>query len=172
MRKRQIALGGFLLVVATGLVGFAVFSTNVLAKYHDPYSENFSSLETASDFSLGGEDHYFGKLKSGEENVLLFWGSWCPHCESLIKSIDDADEVKIIKKNLFTVAQDENLEDIEGHRGDFPIYLDQDRSVYASFELEHIPSVFILTDQGEIVGSAQGEEDSLKLLEEYAEYNK
>ena len=172
MRKKQVALGTVLMIVVIALVIFLVLAIGSSLKHHDPYSQNFSSLETASDFSLGGEDRYFGKLQSGEENVLLFWGSWCPHCESLIEKIDQADEVETIKKNLFTVAQDENLDDIESHRGDFPIYLDQDKSVYRAFELEHIPSVFILTDQGKIVGSAQGEEDSLELLKEYAEYNK
>ena len=51
-------------------------------------------------------------------------------------------------------------------------YLDQDESVFESFGLEHIPSVFVVNDQGEVLGSAQGEEDSLALLQEYATYNK
>lgn len=75
------------------------------------------------------------------------------------------------KPNALTVAEDESLDDVEGHEGDFPIYLDQDESVYEAYGLEHIPTVFILNDQGEVLGSAQGEEDSLTLLQEYASYN-
>lgn len=171
MHKKRVAIFSILLIAIVAAVVLAAY-VFLLSKHHEPYSQTFSSLEKAPDFSLGGENRYFGNLKSGEENVLLFWGSWCPHCESLIEKIDEADGVEIIKRNMFTVAQDESLEDIEGHRGDFPIYLDQDKSIYRLFKLEHIPSVFILTDQGEIIGSSQGEEDSLKLLEEYAEYNK
>ena len=38
------------------------------------------------------------------------------------------------------------------------------------YELEHIPSVFILDDQGNIIGSSEGEEEPLALLKKYAEY--
>lgn len=159
-------------VVAVLLLGVLVGSvTGCVAENHEPYTQNYSALTTATDFSLGGEDRYFDKLQKDEENVLLFWGSWCPHCESLIERIDQLDSADAIKKNLFTVAEDESLDDVEGHKGDFPIYLDQDKSVYEAYGLEHIPTVFILNDQGEVLGSAQGEEDSLALLQEYASYN-
>lgn len=36
--------------------------------------------------------------------------------------------------------------------------------MYDQYELEHIPSVFILDDQGNIIGSAEGEKESLALL--------
>lgn len=152
-------------VVAVLLLGVLVGSvTGCVAESHEPYTQNYSALTTATDFSLGGEDRYFDKLQKDEENVLLFWGSWCPHCESLIERIDQLDSADAIKKNLFTVAEDESLDDVEGHKGDFPIYLDQDKSVYEAYGLEHIPTVFILNDQGEVLGSAQGEEDSLALM--------
>lgn len=137
-------------VVAVLLLGVLVGSvTGCVAESHEPYTQNYSALTTATDFSLGGEDRYFDKLQKDEENVLLFWGSWCPHCESLIERIDQLDSADAIKKNLFTVAEDESLDDVEGHKGDFPIYLDQDKSVYEAYGLEHIPTVFILNDQGE-----------------------
>lgn len=159
-------------VVAVLLLGVLVGSAaGCVAKSHEPYSQNYSALTTAADFSLGGEDCYFDKLQKGEENVLLFWGSWCPHCESLIEKIDQLDDGDAIKRNLFTVAEDESLNDVESHKGDFPIYLDRDKSVYEAYGLEHIPTVFILNDRGEVLGSAQGEEDSLTLLQEYASYN-
>ena len=74
-------------VVAVLLLGVLVGSvTGCVAESHEPYTQNYSALTTATDFSLGGEDRYFDKLQKDEENVLLFWGSWCPHCESLIES--------------------------------------------------------------------------------------
>ena len=39
------------------------------------------------------------------------------------------------------------------------------------YELEHIPSVFILDDQGNIIGLSEGEEEPLALLKKYAKYN-
>lgn len=172
INKVFIAILSFVLVGAVGLAVFLIPTLTSPQKQHDPYSQNFSSLETAANFSLGGEESYFDKFKLGEESVLLFWGSWCPHCETLIGEVDQMNENEIIKQNLFTVAEDTALDDVKSYQDEFPIYLDQDESVYNSFKIEHIPTVFILTDQGEIVASAEGEENSFELLKEYAEYHK
>ena len=43
--------------------------------------------------------------------------------------------------------------------------------MYDEYELEHIPSVFILDDQGNIIGLSEGEEEPLALLKKYAKYN-
>lgn len=43
--------------------------------------------------------------------------------------------------------------------------------MYDEYELEHIPSVFILDDQGNIIGLSEGEEEPLTLLKKCAECN-
>ena len=43
--------------------------------------------------------------------------------------------------------------------------------MYDQYELEDIPSVFILDDQGNIIDLSEGEEEPLTLLKKYAEYN-
>mgnify|MGYP007022025885 FL=1 len=43
--------------------------------------------------------------------------------------------------------------------------------MYDQYELEHIPSAFILDDQGNIIGPSEGEEEPLALLKKYAKYN-
>ena len=108
-KKRLICRRGAFTWGACGL------SDRLCCREHEPYTQNYSALTMATDFSLGGEDRYFDKLQKDEENVLLFWGSWCPHCESLIERIDQLDSADAIKKNLFTVAEDESLDDVEGH---------------------------------------------------------
>ena len=42
--------------------------------------------------------------------------------------------------------------------------------MYDQYKLEHIPSVFILDDQGNIIGLSEGEDEPLALLKKYAEY--
>lgn len=50
-------------VVAVLLLGVLVGSvTGCVAESHEPYTQNYSALTTATDFSLGGEDRYFDKL--------------------------------------------------------------------------------------------------------------
>lgn len=39
-------------------------------------------METAVNFQLTEEEDYFSTLKKGI-NMLLFWGSACPHCEAV-----------------------------------------------------------------------------------------
>lgn len=165
-------LRGLLKLVFTGtVIASCLAMTGCTLGGHEPYSQDFSSVETLRDFSLGGDDRFVDKLQPGKENILMFWGSWCPHCESLIDRIGQMDNPEVVLQHLFTVAEDESLDDIEAHKTDFPIYLDQDESVYEMYQLEHIPTVFIFDDQGEVLGSAQGEEDSFALLQEYAKYN-
>lgn len=81
------------------------------------------------------------------------------------------DNFAALRKNLFTVSEDSTIEEASVHEGDFPIYIDLDKTVYDQYKLEHIPSVFILDDQGNIIGLSEGEEEPLALLKKYAEYN-
>lgn len=130
----------------------------------ESYSVNFSKLEAIPDFNITNEKSYLESLPSGKETILVFWGSWCPHCESLLDAIGENDS---ITANTFTVAEDENIDDVRDRASDFPIYLDRDQSVYNSFCLEHVPSMFIITDCGKVIGSAEGERECIRLLEEY-----
>lgn len=81
------------------------------------------------------------------------------------------DNFAAIRKNLFNVSEDSTIEEASVHEGDFPIYIDLDKVVNDQYELEHIPSVFILDDQGNIIGLSEGEEEPLALLKKYAKYN-
>lgn len=162
------------LVIALLTLGVLVCSVVVIAvnvsPQHNTYP-SFTSIEKGNDFSLGQGDSYFDKLKPNDENILMFWASWCPHCESLIEDIQKLDNYEAIKKNLFTVSEDSTIREASVHKGDFPIYIDQDKAVYDQYQLEHIPSVFILDGRGNIIGSSEGEKASLALLKKYAEFN-
>lgn len=171
MSKRSRSILGVKSIMVCAACLLVVFFAGCTGDQQTSYSQNYSSLEKALDFKLNNSTTYYDKLNAGEESILLFWGSWCPHCESLIDSINELDNARIIKEHLFTVAEDESLRDIAVHEGEFPIYLDQNKNIYEEFALEHIPTVFIVNDQGDVLASAQGEKDSLDLLVEYAEHN-
>lgn len=158
------------LLTLAALACLAVLIAVSIKPQHDAYPSSLS-IEKGQDFSLGQNVNYFDKLNPNEENILMFWASWCPHCESLIEDMQQLDNFAAIRKNLFTVSEDSTIEEASVHEGDFPIYIDQDKTVYGQYELEHIPSVFILDGQGNIIGSSEGEEESLALLKKYAEYN-
>ena len=80
-RKCVIAL----LTLATLTCFAALIAVNIKPQ-HDAYSSSLS-IKKGQDFSLGRNVNYFDKLKPNEENILMFWASWCQHCESLIEDM-------------------------------------------------------------------------------------
>lgn len=114
-RKCVIAL----LTLATLTCFAALIAVNIKPQ-HDAYPSSLS-IKMGQDFSLGRNVNYFNKLKPNEENILMFWASWCQHCESLIEDMQQLDNFAALRKNLFTVSEDSTIEEASVHEGDFPI---------------------------------------------------
>ena len=117
-RKCVIAL----LTLATLTCFAALIAVNIKPQ-HDAYPSSLS-IKMGQNFSLGRNVNYFNKLKPNEENILMFWASWCQHCESLIEEMQQLDIFAALRKNLFTVSEDSTIEEASVHEGDFPIYID------------------------------------------------
>lgn len=113
-RKCVIAL-----LTLAALVCFAALIAANIKPQHDAYPSSLS-IKKGQDFSLGRNVNYFDKLKPNEENILMFWASWCSHCESLIEDMQQLDNFAAIRKNLFTVSEDSTIEEASIHEGDFP----------------------------------------------------
>lgn len=170
MKHRKALLSVLLLF---GVLAILVLTTlePISSEHHKAYSHQSLPIKNAINFNLGGGKRYFDMLNRDGENLLIFWGSWCPHCESLLDQIVKADDYETIAKNLFTVSEDTLISDVENHRGEFPIYLDQDKSVYNAYGLEHVPTVLVIDGQGRVIGSSEGEQASLDLIKEYVSNN-
>lgn len=168
MRKCKIA-GITALLISLGILGIFVIPLYRSNKQVD-YSNN-TTLNKSIDFELDEYNTFFDTLDKHGENVLLFWASWCPHCESLINDMKALDKYETLHEHLFTVSVGDSLEDASIHKGEFPIYLDENESIFKEYGLEHIPGVFILDGEGRIIGSAEGESESLSLLKAYIEKN-
>ena len=117
-RKCVIAL----LTLATLTCFAALIAVNIKPQ-HDAYPSSLS-IKMGQNFSLGRNVNYFNKLKPNEENILMFWASWCQHCESLIEDMQQLDNFAALRKNLFTGSEDSTIEEASVHEGDFPIYID------------------------------------------------
>lgn len=167
-----IAAAITLLTIATVANNRNVASRETERANSRPYTMQYSNMISAVDFNLGKGETYYSKLSKGQENILLFWGSYCPHCENVFDYIDQSDAEQSIKRNLFTVSEDGTLNDIEPHKGDFPILLDPGWITYKQFKLEHIPTAFVVDDKAIILGSAEGDHDVKELLDEYVQRNK
>lgn len=117
-RKCVIAL----LTLATLTCFAALIAVNIKPQ-HEAYPSSLS-IKMGQDFSFGRNVNYFNKLKPNEENILMFWASWCQHCESLIEDMQQLDNFAALRKNLFTVSEDSTIEEASVHEGDFPVYID------------------------------------------------
>lgn len=170
MNRRNLCIAAAISLVAIVLVAGNVNATSIKSqqpKKADPYTQQYCDLSTAEDFNLGNGRTYYSELKPGEENILLFWGSFCPHCENVFNYIGQSDCKQTIERNLFTILEDDEIGDIEQHKGEFPILLDSNWKTFDQFNLEHLPSALVIDDAGNILGSAEGEHDVKALLDEY-----
>lgn len=178
-RTRTISRNAIVILVALALAVIGAIASNQNAiprtskhKEPKPYSMQYSDMNVAVDFSLGDGSTYYSRLNDGGDNLLIFWGSFCPHCENVFEYIKQSDDRRIIERNLFTVSEDEELEAIKPHEGEFPILLDSRWKTFNQFKLEHLPSALVIDGAGNILGSAEGEHDVKALLDEYVQYNK
>lgn len=163
-----------LLTLAVFALGAARSGINTMQNNADattPYSLQVSNEAFVTNFDLGNGRNYYSKLNKQGENILLFWSGVCPHCENVINFIDSSDSVDVLKRNLFTVSEDASVEDIQGHKGKFPILLDAQWETFDTLGLQHLPSALVVDGTGQILGSAEGEHDVKALLEEYITRN-
>lgn len=170
MNRRNLCIAAAISLVAIILIAGNANATSIKSqqpKKGDPYTQQYCDLNKAEDFSLGNGKTYYSKLKPGEENILLFWRSFCPHCENVFDYIEQSGCKRAIERNLFTVSEDDGIEAIEQHKGEFPILLDSQWKTFDQFNLEHLPSALVIDDAGNILGSAEGEHDVKAMLDEY-----
>ena len=73
-----IAAAITLLTIATVANNRNVASRETERANSRPYTMQYSNMISAVDFNLGKGETYYSKLSKGQENILLFWGSYCP----------------------------------------------------------------------------------------------
>jgi len=113
-----------------------------------------------SDFTLAaldGKQYTLASLK-GRIVLLNFWATWCPPCR---KEMPDMEKLyrKYERAGLTVLAvSDEKRETVEGfltkNPYSFPVLLDSDRKVHASFGVSGIPKSFIFDREGHLAAQA------------------
>lgn len=135
------------------------------------YKNELINVEYAPDFQLKKDLTYYSIISKHDENILFFWSRLCPHCEKVIEYIKSNKNYSKVKKYLFTISIDENIEDIKEYSNTFPIYLDYNSKVFKSYNCEHIPSIFIISSKGKIITKSEGGKASIELLDEFINHN-
>lgn len=82
------------IISAVFVVLVCLFTMSILTscKKADPkYSYHYLQEEYLEDFELGQGRTYYSTLKPGNKNLIIFWGSVCPHCEAFIEYVEKSD---------------------------------------------------------------------------------
>lgn len=165
-----LALAGFTAVAIVIVALFAVISTTGGGGSSNFTPNDQGLLKTgtqAPDFttdtvdggsvSVGG-----GGGGSSDATMLVFFATWCPHCQNeapIISELENKyDNLKIVMVGIDT-AQGDNPEKVRGFMQQYDI---QSPAVYnpslgAKYQVSGYPTVYVLDGGGKIVGANTGE---------------
>jgi len=114
--------------------------------------------KVAADFSLydlNGNQVSLADYKGKKQLILFFWTTWCPHCRRQIGSLNSLHK-ELKNKNVVILAIDvgESTTKIQSFIKNrpisFPILLDKDTDVAASYAVSGVPAFVIVDSDGSI----------------------
>jgi len=98
---------------------------------------------------------------TGTITMLNFWATWCPPCKREMPSIErlgalmKGTDFRIVA--ISTGEKPKTVEDfIKQNKYTFPIYLDENGSLGASFASQGIPTTYLLDKNGKIIAGIVG----------------
>lgn len=119
----------------------------------------------APNFRLNTNMDYYSYLQKGN-NILFFWSAYCPHCKETLKLFEENSN-DWLNNHLLTVSIDDTKKEVEDWAGKVPLYLDFDKSISKLYNIENIPTAFIVNKHGDIVEKGVGEKAASFLINKY-----
>ncbi|WP_147803233.1 peroxiredoxin family protein [Alkalicoccus halolimnae] len=170
------------IVIFAGMIGWTFYSTiDWQEGSEEAYSENDSSgngpppvpeeeiglgeEEYAPDFTLetlDGEEVSLSDFRGEKKVMLNFWATWCPPCRAEMPDMqnvyEERDDIEIVAVNL--TETEPGTEQVETFREDFgltfPILLDRDVAVAEQFDIQPVPTSYMIDTNGQIQHIALG----------------
>ncbi|WP_078594742.1 redoxin domain-containing protein [Evansella clarkii] len=130
----------------------------------------------APDFELEMLDGSAAKLSDfrGEKIMLNFWATWCPPCRAEMPDMQEVyeeNDVLILAVNLTQTETGMNA--VESFVDDFgltfPIMLDEDIEVADLYEIQPIPTSFMINSEGRIHNIAYGPMNKDMIVQQFTE---
>jgi peroxiredoxin len=152
MKKQRLLLRTVILFLLLGAVGYTIYSNFFTEKTKVKVGSE------APDFvltDLNGNKHRLSDYR-GKGVFLNFWGTWCKPCEK---------EMPYINKQ-YEVYKDQGVEVIAVNVGEpelsvrkfaerfglkFPIVIDQQDQVMNAYDIDPLPTTFLIDKDGKIV---------------------
>lgn len=170
-----------LIVVIVALVGWAIYDFVISSDSADKEEDAEVGLEVgnkAPDFELetmDGDPIKLSELK-GEKVMVNFWATWCPPCRAEIPDLQEFHEdtdINILAVNLTNTEESfDNIPKFAKNFGmEFPILLDEESEVSTKYEIQPIPSSFMIDSSGIIKYKALGAMNYDLMIQEYEKMN-
>ncbi|MGJ9384620.1 peroxiredoxin family protein [Salipaludibacillus sp. CF4.18] len=123
--------------------------------------------------SLAGDEVKLSDFR-GEKVMVNFWATWCPPCRAEMPDIQEVYEehdIKILAVNLTETEPD--IDSIKSFKDDFeltfPILLDEKIEVADIYEVQPIPTSYLIDSQGRIQSIAFGPLNKEMIVQRFAE---
>ncbi|MDA3128610.1 TlpA family protein disulfide reductase [Aliibacillus thermotolerans] len=122
--------------------------------------------DQAPDYTLPTFEGESRSLSDYEGNIIVMnmWASWCEPCTreipDLMKLHDTYDEVTLVTVNMNSYER--NREDAEAFVRDFqmdriPSLIDEEGEVASLYQLQHLPTTYVMDENRVIVDRIDGE---------------
>lgn len=127
------------------------------------YKHRDLTADKLEDISLDETTSLYARLSSTQDNLIIFWSTWCPHCKPVLEKISSDTMLSDV---ALGIAEDTDAKGVEKMTPSFATLTDSEWSLFNKYDLNHIPSLFVVDGKGTVLGSAEGEEACLELIEE------
>ncbi|HNV24277.1 MAG TPA: TlpA disulfide reductase family protein, partial [Candidatus Omnitrophota bacterium] len=90
--------------------------------------------------NLKGEIRNFTELRNGQDAIIFFWTTWCPHCREQLSQLN-ADKEKIKNNNIKLILVDlgESASQVNAyfkkHNFAFDVFFDADGEVAGAYQV-------------------------------------
>ena len=114
--------------------------------------------KAAPDFKLkmlSGKESSLTGFRNGQNTIVFFWATWCPHCREQLAQLTkekEAIERKGIKIALVDLAEEvpQVRAYVEKYKVDSDVFLDQDGKVSEQYSVIGVPTFFFVNKEGVI----------------------
>lgn len=158
-KQKRFYIRAVILVVLTLAIVFTIFSNvtkekNAVLQVGDK-APDFNVVDT------NGEQHKLSDYK-GQGIFLNFWGTWCKPCAKEMPAMDN--QYNVYKdQGVQTLAINVGESDLKVNRFanryglTFPIAIDQNKSLLDSYNIDPLPTTFLISPEGKIEKIIKGE---------------
>jgi thiol-disulfide isomerase/thioredoxin len=105
--------------------------------------------------SSGGESVSLGRFAGTHPVLLVFWATWCPHCNAAVPEINSIHARMEGRLKILALNYMENRQKVTAFMKAkgvaYPVLLDIDGKVARSYGIVGIPTYVLLDRQGKIV---------------------